>query len=55
MRFRLPLFRLVMDASLPKNGRGVMPEVEALPTVKDIRHNTDFKMEKVRELIKMQQ
>ena len=54
VRFRLPLFRLVMDTNVSKNGRGVMPEVEALPTVKDIRHNTDFKMEKVRELIRNQ-
>jgi hypothetical protein len=32
VRFRLPLFRLVIDADLPKNGRGIIPEVEALPT-----------------------
>lgn len=55
VRFRLPLFRLVMDASIPKAGRGVMPEVEALPTVKDIRLNKDYKLDKVRELIMMQQ
>jgi C-terminal processing protease CtpA/Prc len=52
VRFRLPLFRLVIDADIPKNGRGIMPEVEALPSVKDIRHNVDYKMEKVIELIK---
>jgi hypothetical protein len=55
VRFRLPLFRLVMDTNIPKNGRGVMPEVEALPTVNDIRHNVDFKMEKVKALIKERQ
>jgi hypothetical protein len=52
VRFRLPLFRLVIDADLPKNGRGIIPEVEALPTVNDIRSNIDFKMRKVTEMIK---
>src|SRR5829696_5227728 len=51
VRFRLPLFRLVVDDNAPR-GRGVMPEVPSLPTVKDIRRNADFKMEKVVELIK---
>ena len=55
VRFRLPLFRLVIDKNIPKNGRGIMPEVEALPTVKDIRRNVDYKMEKVIELIKENQ
>ena len=52
VRFRLPLFRLVMDKDLPKNGRGIVPEVEVLPTVKDIRHNVDYKMAKVIELVR---
>ena len=55
VRFRLPLFRLVIDKNLPKNGRGIMPEVEALPTVKDIRLNVDYKMAKVIELVKESQ
>jgi hypothetical protein len=55
VRFRLPLFRLVIDADIPKNGRGIMPEVEVLPSVKDIRHNVDYKMEKVIELVKESQ
>lgn len=55
VRFRLPLFRLVIDKSLPKNGRGIMPEVEVVPTVKDIRLNLDYKMDKVVELIKLNQ
>jgi C-terminal processing protease CtpA/Prc len=52
VRFRLPLFRLVINKDFPKTGRGVIPEVEALPTVKDIRKNNDYKMEKTRSLIK---
>jgi Peptidase family S41 len=51
VRFRLPLFRLVIDHNAPK-GRGVMPDVPVPPTVAAIRHNSDFKMEKVMELIK---
>jgi hypothetical protein len=51
VRFRLPLFRLVIDKDTPK-GYGVPAEVEALPTVNAIRRNADFKTEKVIELIK---
>lgn len=51
VRFRLPLFRLVINKDTPKNGRGVQPEVEVKPTVKDIRNGVDFKMNKVIELI----
>jgi Peptidase family S41 len=53
VRFRLPLFRLVIDKNEQK-GRGVMPEVEAGPSVKAIRKNEDYKMDKVLELIKSQ-
>jgi hypothetical protein len=52
VRFRLPLFRLVIDKSVPKNGRGLQPEVESFPTVDAIRRNVDFKTEKAMELIK---
>ena len=52
VRFRLPLFRLVIDKDIPKNGRGIFPDIEAGPTVNDIRRGADFKMEKVLELIK---
>lgn len=55
VRFRLPLFRLVIDKTVPKNGRGVQPEVPALPTIEAIRKNTDFKVEKAMELIKANQ
>jgi C-terminal processing protease CtpA/Prc len=52
VRFRLPLFRLVIDKSVPKTGKGVQPEVSSLPTVEVIKKNTDFKAEKAMELIK---
>lgn len=51
VRFRLPLFRLVIDKSLPKNGRGVQPEVPSLPTVSAVRRGADYKLEKAMELI----
>ncbi len=52
VRFRLPLFRLVIDKNMPKNGKGVQPEVESKPTVRDIRRGADYKVEKTLELIK---
>ncbi len=52
VRFRLPLFRMVMDKNYPKTGKGVPPEVESKPTVSDIRRNADFKLEKAMELIR---
>ena len=51
VRFRLPLFRLVIDRNEQK-GRGIIPKIVVRPTVKDIRRNADFKMEKVIELIR---
>jgi hypothetical protein len=54
VRFRLPLFRLVIDTNAQK-GRGVMPKVEAGPSVDAIRKNEDYKMSKVIEMIKNRQ
>jgi C-terminal processing protease CtpA/Prc len=51
VRFRMPLFRLVVDKNAQK-GRGVMPEVEAVPSVNAIRKNEDYKMRKVLEMIR---
>lgn len=53
--FRLPLFRLVIDNKQPKDGHGVMPEVEVKPTVQAIQNNRDYKMDKVNELIRSHQ
>jgi hypothetical protein len=54
IRFRLPLFKLVVDKDAPK-GYGVQPDVEAFPTTENIRRNKDYKMEKALELIKESQ
>lgn len=51
VRFRLPLFRMVINKDYPKTGRGVQPEVESKPTVEAIRRGADFKLDKAMELI----
>ena len=51
LRFRLPLFRLVIDRNAQK-GRGVIPQVYVGPTVEAIRRNVDYKMEKVEQMIR---
>lgn len=55
VRFRLPLFRLVIDKDVPKNGKGVQPEVPSLPTVEAVKRNADYKLEKAMEMIKADQ
>ena len=52
VRFRLPLFRLVIDKNIPKIGRGVQPEILSLPTIEDVKRGADYKLEKAMELIK---
>lgn len=52
VRFRLPLFRLVIDKNSPKTGKGVQPEVVSAPTIEAIRRGVDFKLETAMELIK---
>lgn len=52
LRVRLPFFRLVQYGHVPKNGKGVLPDIEVQPTVNDIINNVDRKMEVVKELIK---
>jgi hypothetical protein len=55
LRFRLPRFRMVIDKERVKNGRGIMPDVWALPTAEAIRDGIDFKAMKVKELIAQQE
>ena len=52
IRFRLPLFRLVIDKNVPKNGRGVQPEIASFPTIDAVKKGTDFKLDKALEMIK---
>jgi hypothetical protein len=55
VQLRLPLFRLISDVHIPQNGRGIMPEVFVRPGARNIRGNTDAKMEKVYEIISTNQ
>lgn len=55
IRVRLPLFRLVIDNKIPKDGHGVQPEVISIPTTDAIRRGADYKMDKVMELIRSRQ
>jgi hypothetical protein len=52
VRFRLPLFRLVIDKNIAKNGKGVEPNVFINATPETIRKGVDAKMEKALQLIK---
>lgn len=53
VRFRLPLFRLVINKDWPKTGHGVQPEVFSGPTTEAIRRGADYKVEKALELIEL--
>jgi len=55
LRIVLPAFRLVMDASQPKNGRGIMPDVEIKPSSVAIRQGIDLKIAAVKEMIRKKQ
>lgn len=54
VRFRLPRFRLVTDKNKPKDGRGVMPDVEIKTTRQQLIENLDPKVEYVRRIITKQ-
>jgi len=51
IRFRLPLFRLVMDKNLVREGRGIQPDIYVAPSAETIRLGIDPKSEAVRQLI----
>jgi len=51
LRFSLPKFRLVMDKDAVAKGRGVMPDIEVLPTVESIRRGVDPKVEAIKDII----
>jgi C-terminal processing protease CtpA/Prc len=52
IRVTLPLYRMVLNAKNPKNGRGVFPDVEVKPSSVYIKSGIDAKLEKVKELIR---
>lgn len=52
VRFRLPLFRLVINKDYPKTGKGVQPEVQSFPSIEAIKTGADYKLDKTMELIR---
>ncbi|MEO6730433.1 MAG: S41 family peptidase [Ferruginibacter sp.] len=52
LRIRLPLFKLVQYNHVPKDGRGIPPDIFIPPTVEGVRQNVDRKMEIVKGLIR---
>jgi hypothetical protein len=52
VRFRLPLFRLVIDKNMPRDGKGVQPEVFSGPTIENVRNGEDYKLDRALELIR---
>lgn len=51
VRVVLPLYRMVIDKDRPKNGRGILPDVEVPPSSVAIKKGVDIKLEKVKSLI----
>ena len=41
-----------VDKTVPKNGRGVQPEVASFPTIDAVKKGSDYKLEKAMEMIK---
>ena len=53
LRVRLPLFKIVQYKHVPKDGRGIMPDIYIPPTLEGVQKNIDRKMQAVKELIRM--
>lgn len=54
VRVTLPLFRMVLDATRKKTGRGIFPDIEVKPSSNSIKKGADAKMEKVMELLRQE-
>ncbi len=52
LRVRLPFFKIVQYNHVPKDGRGVAPDIYIPPTVEGVRKSMDRKMLIVKEIIK---
>ena len=52
LKVRLPLFKIVQYNHVPKDGRGVVPDVYIPPTVESVVKGLDRKMILVKEMIK---
>lgn len=52
LRVTMPMFRLVINANNPKNGRGILPDVFIPPSSVAIKNGIDLKLATVKEMIK---
>lgn len=52
LKIRLPIFKLVQYNHVPKNGRGVSPDIFIPPTAEGVAKNIDRKMEIVKGMIR---
>ncbi len=52
IRVRVPMFRLVQYNHIPKNGRGVIPDIYVPPSAYAIRNGIDLKMEMVKQMVR---
>ncbi|GGH82221.1 C-terminal processing protease CtpA/Prc [Filimonas zeae] len=51
MQITLPMYRIVLDSTRAKNGRGIQPEIPVSPSSVDLRRGIDNKMLKVKTII----
>ena len=51
IKIGLPMYRVVLKSSRTKDGRGIMPDIEAAPSSESIRKNIDPKISTIRTLI----
>ncbi|BAV09648.1 Peptidase family S41 [Filimonas lacunae] len=51
----LPMYRIVLDSTCTKDGRGITPEIPVYPSSVDIRKGIDSKMQKVKDIISASQ
>ena len=51
LRIGLPMYRLVIDSTREKNGRGVIPDVWIQPSSIAIKKGTDIKLQTIRQMI----
>lgn len=52
LRVSLPLYKMVINRDAPFTGRGILPDLEVLPTISSIRDEVDLKLERALALIR---
>lgn len=55
MQITLPMYRIVLDSTRAKDGRGMLPEIPVSPSSIDLRKGVDNKIQKIKEMIQQSQ